>query len=228
MNAIVTLADSAARRRKMVDGQIRTTGVTGAALLEALLEVPREAFVPAARRDLAYIDEDVLIAGDGGAGSRWLMEASPFARLVQLAALRPGDKVLDVGTGTGYPAAVLSRLAGRVTALESDPGLAETARAALAGLGAANVEVVTGDLPRGFAANAPYDVIIIEGSIAELPSLLPVQLTEGGRLVAVEGVGNAGVARFYLKSGGVVSGRGAFNAAVKPLPGFESAPAFEF
>jgi len=228
MQAVMTPAESAAQRRKMVDGQIRTTGVTSVPLIEALLEVPREPFVPAARRELAHIDEDVLIAGDGGQGSRWLMEPSPFARLVQLAAIGPGDSVLDVGTGTGYPAAVLSRLAGRVTALESDPGLAAQARATLSGLGLANVEVVTGELRQGFAQNAPYDAIIVEGSIGELPSLLSAQLTEGGRLVAVEGSGNAGVARIWLKSGGVPSGRGAFNAAVKPLPGFESAPAFEF
>lgn len=222
------LADSAARRRKMVDGQIRTTGVTSIPLLEALLEVPREEFVPAARRDLAYIDEDVLIAGQGMEGSRWLMEPSPFARLAQLASIGPGDSVLVVGAGTGYSAAVLSHLAATVTALESDPELAAAARAALSDLGAANVEVVTGELRQGHAANAPYDVILVEGGIEELPSALPSQLREGGRLVAVEGFGNAGEARIYLKTGGSLSGRGVFNAAVKPLPGFERAPEFEF
>jgi len=222
------LADSLARRRKMLDGQIRTTGVTAVPLLEALLDVPREAFVPTARRDLAYIDDDLLVAGEGGEGSRYLMEPSPFARLVQLAEVGPGDTVLDVGTATGYSAAVLSRLAARVTALECDPVLADKARSTLSELGFSNVEVVTGDLRQGYARNAPYDVIIIGGSIGELPSPLQVQLAEGGRLVAIEGLGNAGVARLFLKAGGVVSGRGAFNAAVKPLPGFEPTPEFEF
>ncbi len=156
------------------------------------------------------------------------MEPSPFARLVQLAEVGPGDTVLDVGTATGYSAAVLSRLAARVTALECDPVLADKARSTLSELGFSNVEVVTGDLRQGYARNAPYDVIIIGGSIGELPSPLQVQLAEGGRLVAIEGLGNAGVARLFLKAGGVVSGRGAFNAAVKPLPGFEPTPEFEF
>jgi len=221
-------ADFAAQRIKMVDGQIRTTDVTSAELLAAMLAVPRENFVPARRRELAYIDEDILIGGAGGPGSRYLMEPSPFAKLVQLAEIRDGDAVLDVGAGTGYSAAVLSRLAGSVTALESDPSLAAAARAALAALGCANVTVVEGQLRDGFAAGAPYDVILVGGGIEELPESLTVQLKEGGRLVAVEGFGNAGIARVHVKWNGIVSGRRAFNAAVKPLPGFERAPEFEF
>ena len=123
--------------------------------------------------------------------------------------------------GTGYSAAVLSRLAGRVVALESDPALAERARAALANQAIDNVTVVTGPLAAGHADAAPYDVIIVEGAVDVLPDALFAELREGGRLVAVEGRGNAGVARIYLKSGGIVTGRRAFNAAVKPLPGFE-------
>jgi protein-L-isoaspartate(D-aspartate) O-methyltransferase len=210
-------------RTKMVDGQVRTTDVTDAAIIEAMLTVPREAFVDEKRRALAYIDEDIEIAP-----GRYLMEASPFAKLVQLADIRPGETVLDVGAGTGYSAAVLSRLAGRVVALESDAALAESARAALAALGADNVAVVTGPLAAGHADAAPYDVILLEGAVGLSPDALFAQLREGGRLVAVEGQGNAGVARLHLKSGGIVTGRRAFNAAVKPLPGFERTPAFVF
>jgi protein-L-isoaspartate(D-aspartate) O-methyltransferase len=207
----------------MVDGQVRTTDVTDAAIIAAMLAVPRENFVDEKRRALAYIDEDIAIAP-----GRFLMEPSPFAKLVQLAAIKPSDRVLDVGTGTGYSAAVLSRLAASVVALESDAALADRARAALAALGAGNVTVVNGRLADGHAATAPYDVIIVEGAVESLPDSLTGQLREGGRLVVVEGRGNAGVARIYLKSGAIATGRRAYNAAVKPLPGFERTSEFIF
>lgn len=220
-------ADFTERRIKMVDGQIRTTDVTSAPLLEAFLSVPRELFVDESMRELAYIDEDIRIA-NGETGPRFLMEPSPLARLLQLADINPGDKVLDIGCGTGYSSAILSRLAASVTALESDAELAGKARDVLAALGCGNVSVVEGALRDGWKAGAPYDVIVIEGSIDELPDALCAQLAEGGRLVAVEGRGNAGVARIFLKADGVVSGRRAFNAAIRPLPGFERTKVFEF
>ena len=222
-------ADFSELRVKMVDGQVRTTDVTDAALLDAMLAVPREAFVGAGQQALAYIDEDIRISdGADGSGARYLMEPSPLAKLLQLAEIDAGDSVLDVGCGTGYCAALLSRLAKSVIALESDAALAETAKAALSAQGCDNVTVVTGPLPQGHAAEAPYNVILIGGSVEEVPAALLGQLAEGGRLVAVEGQGNAGVARLFFKAGGVVTGRRAFNAAIKPLPGFERIHAFEF
>ena len=218
-------ADFSELRIKMVDGQIRTTDVTSLPLISALLTVPRESFVPDARRALAYIDDNILLSEDG---ARYLMKPSPFAKLVQLAEIGPNDSILCVGAATGYSAAVLSHLAKSVVALESDAALADKAAATLAGLGHDNVTVVKGPLPAGCAAHAPFDVIIVEGSVDELPQTLTAQLAEGGRLVVVEGRGNAGVARIYVKASGVVAGRRAFNAAVKSLPGFERAPAFEF
>jgi len=220
-------ADFSELRVKMVDGQVRTTDVTSAPLLDAMLAVPREAFVGAGQRDLAYIDEDIRIATVTD-GPRYLMEASPLAKLMQLAEISPTDSALDVGCGTGYAAAILSRLAKSVVALESDSTLAETARSTLSSLGCGNVTVVQGALAQGHAAKAPYDVIFIGGSVEEVPAPLLDQLAEGGRLVAVEGQGNSGVARLFFKAGGVVTGRRAFNAAIKPLPGFERAHAFEF
>ncbi|KQZ78167.1 protein-L-isoaspartate O-methyltransferase [Mesorhizobium sp. Root157] len=220
-------ADFTELRVKMVDGQIRTTDVTSAPLIEAFLAVPREAFVDPSVRDLAYIDEDIRIAG-GLDDSRFLMEPSPLARLLQLAEVDAADSVLDVGCGTGYSAAILSRLAHSVVALESDPALAERAGAELAGLGCENVVVVTGPLRDGHAGKAPYNVIFIGGSVEEVPETLFGQLAEGGRLVSVEGRGNAGVARVFVKASGIVTGRRAFNAAIKPLPGFERVRVFEF
>ncbi|WFP60427.1 MULTISPECIES: protein-L-isoaspartate O-methyltransferase [unclassified Mesorhizobium] len=222
-------ADFSERRVRMVDGQIRTTDVTSAPLIEAMLSVPREVFVSASQRDLAYIDEDIRISdGVNGGSARYLMEPSPLAKLLQLAEISDSDSVLDVGCGTGYSAALLSRIAKSVVALESDPALAEAAKSTLSILGCQNVTVVTGPLPQGHAAKAPYDAIFVGGSVEEVPAALLDQLAEDGRLVVVEGRGNSGVARLFFKAGGVVTGRRAFNAAIKPLPGFERIHAFEF
>ncbi|TIT70522.1 MAG: protein-L-isoaspartate O-methyltransferase, partial [Mesorhizobium sp.] len=179
-------ADFSELRVKMVDGQVRTTDVTSAPLLDALLSVPREVFVGDRQRDLAYIDEDIRIA-DSADGSRYLMEASPLAKLMQLAEISVTDSALDVGCGTGYASAILSRLARSVVALESDSALAQTAASTLSSLGCGNVTVVQGALAQGHAAKAPYNVIFIGGSVAKVPASLLDQLAEGGRLVAVEG-----------------------------------------
>lgn len=222
-------ADYADRRTKMVDCQLRTTDVTDARVLDAMLAVPRERFVPAKLRELAYIDEDIQIAPPaGGLPARHLMEPSPFARIVQLAAIRPDDFVLDLGCGTGYSTAVIARLASSAIGLECDPELARQAADRLGELGYDNAVVVEGPLQEGHAPEGPFDVIVVEGAVAAVPEALFAQLRDGGRLVAVEGFGNAGVARLYIRDGEAVSGRRAFNAAVKPLPGFEPVETFQF
>ena len=215
------------RRIKMVDGQLRTTDVNEPALVEAMLSVPREEFVPRALRALAYIDEDIRVNAAGGE-PRFLMEPSPFARLVKLAAPRRGDVVLDVGCATGYSAAVLSQLASSVVALEADPVLVETATETLSRLGYDNVAVVAGALNEGCPQEAPYDVILLGGSVDFVPDALLDQLREGGRLVAVVGHGNSGFARLFVRSPSGVSSTRAFNAAIRPLPGFARAAEFSF
>jgi len=215
--------DFAEQRVKMVDGQLRTTDVTNAALLDAMLQVPRELFVPAQRQALAYIDEDIAL----GAG-RYLMEPSPFAKLVQLADIRADDFVLDVGCATGYSAVVLSRLCSSVVAVECDPELVARASEAVAALGYDNVAVVEGPLEKGYPSEAPYDVIVVEGAVELVPDELLAQLKDGGRLVAVFGTGHAAMARLYVREGETVSARRAFNAAVRPLPGFARKPSFQF
>lgn len=205
----------------MVDGQVRTTDVTSLPLLDAMLSVPREEFVPSLRRSLAYIDEDLEIAP-----GRFIMEPSPFARLVQLAGIRPSDFVLDIGAGMGYSSAVLSKLAGAVVALEEEDVLAEKAQSTLSSLGYDTVAVVNGPLANGYADQAPYDAIVIEGAVDHVPQVILDQLKDGGRLVAVVGRGNAGIASLFVRHGQSVSSRRAFNAAVRPLPGFHNAPVF--
>ncbi|MFG1480824.1 protein-L-isoaspartate O-methyltransferase [Xanthobacter sp. V4C-4] len=216
-------------RRGMVDGQVRTNDVTDHRLVAAMLEIPRETFVPAALRSLAYIDDDLVIRpAEGQAPARYLMEPMILARLIQLADVSEKDHVLDVGAGTGYGAAVLARLAQQVVALEEDPELAAAATKTLAGLGVGNVAVMQGPLVAGWPAEADYDLILIEGAVEVIPDRLFAQLKEGGRLVAVVGRGGAGRASLFTKVAGAVSERVAFNAAVPPFSGFEAAPRFRF
>lgn len=217
-----------AARTKMVDNQIRTTDVTSHSVLSAFLTVPREEFVPAKMKELAYIDTDIALDGANGGAPRFLMEPSPLAKLLQLAEIAKSDVVLEIGCGTGYASAILSLVAGSVVALDSDEGLAATATETLARLGYDNIAVVTGELEKGYAAEAPYDVIFIHGAVEVLPAGLFQQLRDGGRLVVVEGFGNASRAKLYVHEHGKTSERADFNTAVKPLPGFRRAQEFVF
>jgi len=220
------MTDFAAARLNMVESQVRVNAVTDERVIEALSAVPRERFVPNARQGIAYMDEDVKIAD--GTPPRFLMEPRVLAKLAQLAEIGPDDLVLDVGCGTGYSTAVLSHLAGTVVGLECDEGLAAQAGATLSDLGVDNAVIVSGPLTEGCARQAPYDVIFINGMIGSVPESLQAQLREDGRLVCVLGDGVSGRARLYVRSGNVFSGRDAFDANIRFLPGFEPVESFIF
>jgi protein-L-isoaspartate(D-aspartate) O-methyltransferase len=215
------MTDFAAARRNMVDGQIRTADVTDLRILWAFQETPRERFVPADAASLAYVDFDLPVASH-----RFLMKPRVFSKLLQVAGIKGTDRVLDVGCATGYSAAILSRIAAQVVALEEDAGLARMAREALADR--PNVEVVNGALAAGCAASAPFDVIVLEGATEVVPEALLRQLSEGGRLLCILGGDAAAKAMLYLRSAGDVGGRAVFDAAAPVLPGFTRPAAFAF
>ena len=214
-----------AARTHMIDSQIRPNKVTDDRLLDALAQIRRELFVPAHLQPVAYIDEDLAI----GRG-RYLMEPMVAARLIQTASVQRTDMALVVGAGSGYEAAVLSKLARAVVAVEEDEELARMARAALVEENIASVSVVEGRLRDGYRQRAPYDVILFGGAVAEVPSEIVGQLAEEGRLVVVVKAEGVGIGRAILmtRTGGVVGRRMLFDAAISLLPGLEPKPAFVF
>lgn len=216
-------------RRGMVDGQVRTNDVTEPRLIAAMLELPREGFVPEAKKSLAYLDDDLVVReATGGKPARYLLEPMVLAKLTQALEVTPESHVLDVGSATGYSSAVLARLAGDVIALEEEDALASRARKILAELRIANVTIVPGSLPSGWPVKAPYDAILLNGSVEIVPEALLAQLKEGGRLGAVVRTGVLSRAVLHVKSGGVISRRPLFTAAAPPLPGFDAPRGFVF
>lgn len=217
--------DFAAYRQNMIESQIRTNQVTNGAVLSAFGEVPRETFVPDRLKSVAYIDEQLPLGG-----GRYLVEPMVSARLLQALDVSPLDKVLLVGAATGYMAAILSRLAGEVFALESDAALAAQANRNLRALGAANVTLVQGELRLGYVQKAPYDAVFIDGAVTTIPRALCDQLAEGGRIVTVKtrAEGTAGSGILALKIQGVVSERALFDAVTPLLPGCAPEAAFVF
>lgn len=221
------MMDFAAARRMMVDSQIRTSDVTDLRLIAAMLDVPRERFVPHDKAALAYLDFDLPVTpAVRDAGARHLLKPVVLAKMIQAADVEEGDNVLDVGCATGYSAATLARLAATVTALEQDATLARHARENLAG--DKNVTVVTGPLVDGWAAQGPYDAILLGGATEVEPVALFRQLKDGGRLVTVLGRTPNGRAMLYRRDGVDISGRSIFDAAAPTLPGFAAVPSFVF
>ena len=227
------MVDFDQQRLTMVEFQLRPNEVTDRRLLAAMRTLPRERFVPERLSLLAYMDESVeVFPAIDGAPARFLLPPMVLARLVQLAAVEPKDHVLDIGCATGYSTAVLACLGRRVVGLEPEPELAETARRMLRELAIENATIVEGALAAGTPEDGPYDVILLNGSIEEIPASVLGQLREGARLVAIlaSGANSArpGKAFLFVKIDGEASGLPHFDAGARALPGFSRAPAFAF
>lgn len=219
------MTNFALARRNMVDGQLRPNRVNDAGLLATLGELPRERFLPEGLRSVAYADDDVPL-GNG----RFMMEPMVLARLIQVLQPRAEDKAMVVAAGLGYGAAILARLVKSVVAVEADADLAAAARQTWQDLGIAGVQPVAGPAEQGAAASGPYEAILIEGAVPEVPQVIAEQLAEGGRLATViaDPSGALGVAHLFVKQGGVVSGRPLFDAGTPLLPGFARPARFTF
>ncbi|QIB35614.1 protein-L-isoaspartate O-methyltransferase family protein [Ancylobacter pratisalsi] len=220
------MIDFAEMRRAMVDAQVRANDVTDLRIVAAMLETPRERFVPPGLQNFAYIDDDLLVKP--GTPARYLMEPMVLAKLLQAAEISSDALVLDVGAATGYSTAVLAKLAGQVVALEEDAELAAQGSTLLVELGLLNAAYVQGPMTAGWPGEAPYDVILLNGSIDSAPEALLAQLKPEGRLVAVLGQGRSGRATVYVNTPGGIGSRIVFDAAVPTLPGFEARAGFVF
>jgi len=212
-----------AARQAMVDSQLRTNKLLDDRLAAAMESLPRERFVPASLRDTAYVDEDLPL-GNG----RYLMEPMVLMLLLQAADIGADDMVLDVGCVTGYAAAVMSDVASTVIAIDSDADMVAKATDTLADLDKTNVAVIEAALDAGLPDQGPYNVIIIEGAVSEVPAALLDQLAEGGRLLAVLRDTGVGVARIYTRRNGQIGHRTLFDASTPIIPGFEKAREFVF
>ena len=215
------LADARAR---MVDSQIRPNKVTDPRILDAMRHLPRQRFLPESSRALAYADQNVPLGG-----GRVLLQPMVLARLVQAAEPLAGEKVLVVGAGTGYAAALFAMLGCTVTALEESADLLEKARPVLAAI-ARTVTSISGPLPAGWPADAPYDLILIDGAVPAVPPVIAGQLRrETGRLVTiVSDGGRTGRAVHAEPTQAGISVRALFDCLCPILPGFAPAPVFEF
>ncbi len=215
--------DFAAARQNMVDCQILPNRVDDQRIVEALLKIPREKFVPDNLTGIAYVDEIVPLGGQ-----RYVMEAMVVARLLQTAALNAEDVALSIGCGTGYATAVLAQIVDTVVAVEPDKGLAQKANQNLAAIGLDNVAVVEGKLEDGNIDQGPYNVIFFDGAVQTVPDAICDQLAEGGRLVAIVAGERVGTAYLYSRFGGVISKREVFDAGTPLLPGFRKQKSFVF
>jgi protein-L-isoaspartate(D-aspartate) O-methyltransferase len=215
------MSDFQTRRTMMVDTQVRPSDVTKFPIIDAMLRVPREAFVPNGLREVAYVGENVEIAP-----ARVVLEPRTLAKMLDALDIGPGDLVLDVGCGLGYSTAVMARLAEAVVAVEETDGFAAEAEATLAREGVDNAAVIAGPLTAGAAKHGPYDVIAIQGGVEVVPQALVDQLKDGGRIGALFMQGALGQVRIGFKEDDRVTWRFAFNAAAPVLPGFAAPRGF--
>jgi protein-L-isoaspartate(D-aspartate) O-methyltransferase len=215
------MIDARQQRINMVESQVRPSDVTDRRIIKAMLDVPREAFVPHGLQALAYMDAPVQVASAADdAAARSLLAPRTFAKLLQLAEIGTGNVVLDVGCGTGYSTAVLAMLAKAVVAVECDVRLAEQAVETLRRQRIANAVVIEGTLEKGAPAHAPFDAILINGAVSRSPNELLAQLKDGGRLVGVIANGAIGRGQVWRRHGDIFDARPVFDAGAELLPGF--------
>ena len=215
-------------RQKMVDGQVLTSDVTDHRILDAMLALPREEFVPDDKRALAYLDLDLDVAANGAA-KRFLVKPMLTAKLLQAAEILETDNVLIVGAASGYAAAVAAQFAGKVTATESDPALVAKGKDVLGRLDpAGRVAFRVAEPAGGDPSGAPYDVIILNGATEVVPDNLYAQLRDGGRLLGVFAMTRPPRAMIVRRSHGDFGIRTLFDAAAPLLPGLERVPEFNF
>jgi protein-L-isoaspartate(D-aspartate) O-methyltransferase len=215
--------DYAQVRDLMVETQVRPNDVTDPRVLRAMRALPRERFVPAGKRALAYADQEPEVAP-----GRTLMRPRDVAKLVQALAPQGHERALEIAAATGYGAAVLGSICKEVIALDPDPDLSFAARAALESVGVSNAKAVSTTAADGWAEGAPYDVMLLNGSAEFVPEAWLTQLAAGGRLGVIVRQGAAGSARIYTRSGGAVAFRPIFDAAPPLAPGLARPPAFAF
>ncbi|MET0221687.1 MAG: protein-L-isoaspartate O-methyltransferase [Tardiphaga sp.] len=221
------MSDFSTQRQNMVDCQVRPSDVTDIRIIDAMLAVPREAFVPAGLRAMAYLDIDLDVAAPGAA-KRFLIKPAVLARMLQAAEIKATENVLVVGCATGYSAAVLAQLAARVTATEGDAGLVTRAGEAATGLGYGNISFAGAPAAGGYPANGPYDVIVLAGATEVTPTALYRQLTPGGRFVGVFATTAPQRAMLVTHSHDDFGSRALFDATAPVVPGLERVPAFVF
>jgi len=216
--------DFYAARRTMVDCQILPNNVTDQRIINAMMELPREIFVPRPKRNVAYADESLAL----GFG-RFVMEPMITARLMQMLELKPTDVALSIGAGTGYSIAILGRIVETVVAIEQVSSLAQEATKNLSELGIDNVAIIEGQLIGGAPKQSPYNIIFFDGAISEVPKVISDQLEEEGRLIAmIKKPGGICRAHLMSRNHGVISGRNIFEASTPLLPSFEQETIFLF
>lgn len=217
------MTDFSAARTTMVDCQVRPSDVTKYPIIDALLTVPREEFVPSAKRSVAYMGEHISLGR-----SRVLLDARTFAKMLDTVNIQPDEMVLDLGCGFGYSSAVIAKMAEAVVAVEPDEAMAKEASELLATHGADNAMVVTAELADGAPKHGPYCVIMLQGAAESIPSAVTDQLKVGGRIIAIRQTDGMGQCKIGLKRDTGIDWRAAFAASAPTLPGFEKAAEFTF